>query len=167
LVDLRPVVLASDSGLGKPQSQQSQLATNFGQIRLTIVHFCHSASPGRSTYIIYTRSRPDFKRRTGPDGPPYDRGLKSEEERVVSEEQHGVSFPGESDEYRRARNGLLGAELELRRQIEAVAAQRRNLPLGGEVRTDYEFEEADAKTVRLSERNVRLLSSAATTYNHD
>ena len=65
-------------------------------------------------------------------------------------------FPGETDEYRRARNHLLQSEVKLRRQIEAVAAERRALPLGGEVRTDYEFDAADAAggavtKVRLSE----------------
>ena len=65
-------------------------------------------------------------------------------------------FPGESAEYRRARNRLLQAEVKLRRQIEAVAAQRRELPLGGTVRTDYEFEAAgprdgETRRVRLSE----------------
>ncbi len=65
-------------------------------------------------------------------------------------------FPGETDEYRRARNHLLQSEVKLRRQIEAVAAERRGLPLGGEVRTDYEFEAANADgdgvgSVRLSE----------------
>lgn len=43
---------------------------------------------------------------------------------------HRMRFPGESAEYRRARNSLLGAEIELRRSIEAVAAQRRRLPRG-------------------------------------
>jgi len=57
---------------------------------------------------------------------------------------HEARFPGESDEYRRARDELLRAEIELRRQAEAVAAQRRQLPLGGEVVTDYEFETWDA-----------------------
>jgi predicted dithiol-disulfide oxidoreductase (DUF899 family) len=66
-----------------------------------------------------------------------------------------MQFPGETDEYRRARDELLQAEVELRRHVEAVAAQRRGLPLGGEVPTDYEFEEwddaADApRGVRLS-----------------
>jgi predicted dithiol-disulfide oxidoreductase (DUF899 family) len=66
-----------------------------------------------------------------------------------------MRFPGETDEYRRARDELLQAEVELRRHVEAVAAQRRGLPLGGEVPTDYEFEEwddaADApRGVRLS-----------------
>ena len=69
---------------------------------------------------------------------------------------HEVRFPGESDEYRRARNELLQAEIDLRRQIEAVAAQRRTLPLGGAVPSDYEFDEWDegantARPVRLSE----------------
>jgi predicted dithiol-disulfide oxidoreductase (DUF899 family) len=65
-------------------------------------------------------------------------------------------FPGESPEYRRSREDLLKAEVKLRRQIEAVAAQRRALPLGGAVKTDYKFDafapgERDFKNVRLSE----------------
>ncbi|HXC77869.1 MAG TPA: DUF899 family protein [Candidatus Acidoferrum sp.] len=69
---------------------------------------------------------------------------------------HEVRFPGESTAYRDARNSLLKAEIELRRQIEAVAAQRRKLPLGGVVPHDYTFDEWDASTnmarrVRLSE----------------
>jgi membrane protein DedA with SNARE-associated domain len=38
--------------------------------------------------------------------------------------QH-VHFPSESPQYRRARNALLEQEMELRRQVERVAAQRR------------------------------------------
>ena len=52
-----------------------------------------------------------------------------------------IRFPGESGEYRRERNQLLEAEIELRRAIERVAAQRRALPLGGPVPDDYSFEE--------------------------
>jgi predicted dithiol-disulfide oxidoreductase (DUF899 family) len=62
----------------------------------------------------------------------------------------GLSFPNESADYRRARNALLESEKALRRQIEAVAAERRALPPGGEVREDYEFEGEDGP-VRLSE----------------
>ena len=51
-----------------------------------------------------------------------------------------MRWPRESDEYRRARDELLEAEIELRRQEEAVAAQRRRLPLGGEVTGDYVFD---------------------------
>jgi predicted dithiol-disulfide oxidoreductase (DUF899 family) len=49
-------------------------------------------------------------------------------------------FPGESAEYRRARNALLASEIELRRHIEAVAAERRALPPGGAVEREYRFE---------------------------
>jgi predicted dithiol-disulfide oxidoreductase (DUF899 family) len=66
-----------------------------------------------------------------------------------------VHFPGESAEYREARNQLLDQEVELRRRTEAVAAQRRELPPGGEVPEDYVFrgEDPDGKPaeVRLSE----------------
>jgi predicted dithiol-disulfide oxidoreductase (DUF899 family) len=51
-------------------------------------------------------------------------------------------FPGESPPYRAARNALLVQEIELRRHIERVAAQRRALPPGGEVPEDYLFEGA-------------------------
>jgi predicted dithiol-disulfide oxidoreductase (DUF899 family) len=54
-----------------------------------------------------------------------------------------IRFPGESDEYRRARDHLLASEVELRRMLETVAAKRRALPRGGLVPEDYRFEEAD------------------------
>jgi predicted dithiol-disulfide oxidoreductase (DUF899 family) len=64
-----------------------------------------------------------------------------------------IRFPGESGEYRRERNQLLDAEVELRRGIERVAAQRRALPPGGAVPDDYRFEEAGGGSgeVRFSE----------------
>ncbi|HEX3878402.1 MAG TPA: DUF899 family protein [Bryobacteraceae bacterium] len=49
-------------------------------------------------------------------------------------------FPNENAAYREARNSLLVAEIELRRKIEAVARQRRSLPLGGVVPQDFKFE---------------------------
>jgi predicted dithiol-disulfide oxidoreductase (DUF899 family) len=66
------------------------------------------------------------------------------------------TFPGETAGYRRARNRLLQAEIKLKRQIETVAGQRRRLPLGGEVKTDYVFDasapqDSDFSQVRLSE----------------
>ena len=51
-----------------------------------------------------------------------------------------LAYPNESAEYRKARSALLAEEMALRRQIETVAAQRRALPLGGEVPEDYVFE---------------------------
>lgn len=56
---------------------------------------------------------------------------------------NGVRFPNESGDYRRARNALLAEEIELRRHIERVAAQRRALPPGGTVPADYCFDGED------------------------
>src|SRR5262247_3272513 len=68
---------------------------------------------------------------------------------------HHIQFPNENAAYRRARNALLEQEMELRRQIERVAAKRRALPAGGDLKEDYVFEAAgkDGKPtrVRLSE----------------
>ena len=67
--------------------------------------------------------------------------------------EHDKRFPGESEDYRRERNRLLEAEVELRRAIERVAAQRRALPPGGVVPEDYVFERVGGEggEVRLSE----------------
>jgi predicted dithiol-disulfide oxidoreductase (DUF899 family) len=66
-----------------------------------------------------------------------------------------ITFPGESAEYRAARDRLLEREVELRRAMEAVAAARRELPPGGPVPEDYVFEGAGAdgspSDIRLSE----------------
>jgi len=66
-----------------------------------------------------------------------------------------TAFPGESAEYRAARNRLLGQEIELRRATEAVAAARRRLPPGGIVPQDYVFHgqgsDGGPAEVRLSE----------------
>ena len=67
----------------------------------------------------------------------------------------GATFPGESAEYRAARDRLLDEEIELRRAMEAVAARRRELPPGGEIPEDYVFEGVEANStataVRLSD----------------
>jgi predicted dithiol-disulfide oxidoreductase (DUF899 family) len=66
-----------------------------------------------------------------------------------------ITFPGESAEYRAARERLLEHEAQLRRATEAVAAARRALPPGGVVPEDYVFQGAGADgrpaDVRLSE----------------
>jgi predicted dithiol-disulfide oxidoreductase (DUF899 family) len=66
-----------------------------------------------------------------------------------------VAFPGESAEYRAARNRLLDQEIELRRAMEAVAEARRRLPPGGVVPEDYAFQahgpDGAPAEVRLSE----------------
>jgi predicted dithiol-disulfide oxidoreductase (DUF899 family) len=66
-----------------------------------------------------------------------------------------ITFPGESAEYRAARERLLEEEAQLRRATEAVAAARRALPPGGVVPEDYVFQGAGADgrpaDMRLSE----------------
>ena len=66
-----------------------------------------------------------------------------------------ITLPGESVEYRTARDRLLEQEIELRRATEAVAAARRELPPGGVVPEDYVFqgrgEDGTPIDVRLSE----------------
>jgi predicted dithiol-disulfide oxidoreductase (DUF899 family) len=67
----------------------------------------------------------------------------------------GITFPGESIEYRAARDRLLQREIDLRRAMEEVAAARRALPPGGVVARDYVFKGAgpggEETDVRLSE----------------
>ncbi len=66
-----------------------------------------------------------------------------------------IAFPGESEEYRAARERLLQQETELRRTMEAVASARRELPPGGVVPRDYVFQgegpDGAPVDVRLSE----------------
>ena len=60
-----------------------------------------------------------------------------------------IHFPNESPAYRASRNALLAEEIELRRHLERVAAQRRALPPGGEIPQDFEFI-SESGSVRLS-----------------
>ena len=81
---------------------------------------------------------------------------------------HDKQFPGESEAYREVRNELLREEIELRRHVEAVAAKRRAMPLGGRLKEDYTFDEraddGSIRQVRFSElfrpgKNTLLLYS--------
>ena len=63
---------------------------------------------------------------------------------------HHLTIPGESAEYRTARNKLLTEEMALRRQVESVAALRRALPAGGAVAQDYLFD-GDEGPLKLSD----------------
>ncbi|RZI84256.1 MAG: DUF899 domain-containing protein [Rubrivivax sp.] len=59
-------------------------------------------------------------------------------------------YPKDSAEYRATRTRLLAEEIELRRHIERVAAQRRALPLGGQA-ADYRFRNEQGQTVGFAE----------------
>jgi hypothetical protein len=62
-------------------------------------------------------------------------------ERLEADEKWARAI--ESAEYRAAREAFLASEIALRRQMEAVAAQLRALPAGGEVPEDYVFDAID------------------------
>jgi predicted dithiol-disulfide oxidoreductase (DUF899 family) len=66
-----------------------------------------------------------------------------------------TKYPGESAEYRAARDRLLEQEVRLRRETEVVAEARRALPPGGVVPEDYVFRgrgpDGAPTDVRLSE----------------
>jgi predicted dithiol-disulfide oxidoreductase (DUF899 family) len=70
--------------------------------------------------------------------------------------QRSIRFPGETPEYRMARDTLLEAERELRRRLEQVAALRRGLPVGGEIREDYVFQAAPPEGSPQAAQPVRL-----------
>lgn len=63
-----------------------------------------------------------------------------------------MKYPNESSEYRKARDHLLDLELQLRQKLSEVAQVRQQLPLGGKISADYEFENIwTGKSVRISE----------------
>jgi predicted dithiol-disulfide oxidoreductase (DUF899 family) len=78
-----------------------------------------------------------------------------------------LRYPNESQEYRTAREALLKDEQELINKVKSVAAKRRQLPLGGQLKEDYVFQWANegkvGKPVRFSElfgdKNSLLLYS--------
>jgi predicted dithiol-disulfide oxidoreductase (DUF899 family) len=74
-----------------------------------------------------------------------------------------TSFPGESPEYRAARDRLTEQEINLRRNMEAVAIARRNLPPGGLISEDYIFDalgpDGAPTKVKLSELFINGLDS--------
>ena len=74
-------------------------------------------------------------------------GLKPATEMAA---RHDARFPNESDDYRRARTALLAEEIELRRQIQRVAKQRRALPPGG-VAKDYRFLDEQGREIGLAD----------------
>jgi predicted dithiol-disulfide oxidoreductase (DUF899 family) len=78
-----------------------------------------------------------------------------------------LRYPNESREYREARDALLMDEQELVNKVKALAARRRQLPPGGQLKEDYVFQWATegkvGKKVKFSElfgdKNTLLLYS--------
>ena len=78
-----------------------------------------------------------------------------------------LRYPNESREYRDARDALLKDEQELIDKVKTVAAKRRTLPRGGQLKEDYVFKWASddklGKSVKFSElfgdKNTLLLYS--------
>lgn len=60
---------------------------------------------------------------------------------MTSKSLHNNTFPNESAEYRNARNKLLIAEMNLRKQLSEVNHRRMKLPMGGKLKEDYIFDE--------------------------
>jgi predicted dithiol-disulfide oxidoreductase (DUF899 family) len=74
---------------------------------------------------------------------------KTSKKKTAPRTIHPKRFPNEPAKYRAVRDKLLKSEIALRRQVEAVAAERRKLPPGGAVREDYVFDSAEGP-VKLS-----------------
>ena len=58
---------------------------------------------------------------------------------------------GESVSYAKARAGLLACEIDLQRRIDALAEQRRKLPPGPAIKTEYRFHDMNGEIVSLAE----------------
>src|ERR1700686_1154113 len=58
-------------------------------------------------------------------------------------------FPGESEEYLRAREALLAEEIEFRRHMTRLTEQRRALPPGPVIEKNYRFKDANGAEVGL------------------
>ena len=58
-------------------------------------------------------------------------------------------FPGESEAYRKAREALLEEEIEFRRHMTRLAEQRRALPPGPVITSQYRFKDANGSELRL------------------
>ena len=121
----------------------------------------HVDAPCKTRLLSGIFCPPAVRQRTDRDSPGEDSNSNNEEcpppyERVMLKSAFDLAtsaskpYPNDSAEYREARTALLAEEIELRRHIERVAAQRRALPAGGVAR-DYQFHDPAGKTVRLAD----------------
>ena len=71
------------------------------------------------------------------------RNAHTDPEPIVTIQETPMSelrYPNETRAYRDARDALAKDEKELADKVKAVAAKRRALPLGGELKEDYVFQ---------------------------
>ncbi|MGQ0653472.1 MAG: DUF899 family protein, partial [Betaproteobacteria bacterium] len=73
-----------------------------------------------------------------------------------------LRYPNESEAYREARDALLKDEKELADKLKAVAAKRRTLPPGGELKEDYVFQWANDGKVGTRVRFSELFADKST-----
>ena len=73
-----------------------------------------------------------------------------------------LRHPNESREYREARDALLKDEQELVDKVKSVAALRRKLPLGGQLREDYVFQWANDGKIGTSVKFSELFADKTT-----
>src|SRR5688572_29245441 len=73
-----------------------------------------------------------------------------------------LKYPNETREYRSAREALLGDEQKLVEQVKAVAAKRRTLPPGSQLKEDYVFQWAVDGKVRQEVRFSELFGDKRT-----
>src|SRR3984957_7233012 len=73
-----------------------------------------------------------------------------------------LRYPNETREYRDARDLLLKEERELVDKVKSVAAKRRDLPLGGQLKEDYVFQWANDGKVGKSEKFSELFGDKNT-----
>jgi predicted dithiol-disulfide oxidoreductase (DUF899 family) len=66
-------------------------------------------------------------------------------------EKGKTPFPGESAEYRKARQALLQEEIEFRRHMTRLTEQRRTLPPGPVIKKDYRFKDANGAELGLKD----------------
>lgn len=109
-----------------------------------------SKSPPRSASPIApepAQPRPDEETEVGKANrlgekykkPPHAVDIEKEAQHTLSEPR----YPNETREYRDARDSLLKDEQELIDKVKSVAARRRTLPLGGQLKEDYVFQWAN------------------------
>ena len=76
-------------------------------------------------------------------------------------------FAGESEAYSQARKKLLAEEIEFRRHMTRLSEQRRALPPGPVIRTNYRFKLANGSEVGLRDQHLDFVQTVGDAYAKD